>query len=286
MAREKIQGIYAIRNTSNGKVYVGRSVDVLGRWDTHRRSLNAGKHVNPHLQGAWSKYGQEAFRFELLETVSDPSGLPLREGFYCDGLHAHDPRFGYNSERVRLDGSVSSPMKGRKASDETRRKQSEARKGRPLTEAQRAVRRRPHTPEQTLAIANANRGKRRTEEAKQKISASNAGKVRSDEARLKMSGAQKSRFSTQEGRDRASRSALAYYGSLKGEGLPPPCKGRSPDPEQGKAHSEALRKIYADRKEAGIPHPRQGKLHTEETKRKISETKALRKLQREAQSCL
>lgn len=285
MAREKIQGIYAIRNTSNGKVYVGRSSDVSARWASHLRLLNAGKHINPHLQGAWSKYGQGVFRFELLEAVSDPLNLPRREGFYCDALQAHDPRSGYNLEIVRTDGSVSSPMKGRKASEETRRKQSEARKGIPLTEAQRRVRRRPHTPEQTLAIANANRGKKRTKETKQKISQSNAGKVRSDGARAKMSESQKSRFSTREGRDKASRSALTYYESLKSAGLPPPCKGRSPNPEQGKAHSEALRKIYADRKEAEIPHPRQGKVHTEETKRKISETKRLRKLQLEVPLC-
>jgi hypothetical protein len=44
-------------------------VNIARRWSHHKWSLQAGKHPNVHLQRAWSKYGQPAFVFEVLEQV-------------------------------------------------------------------------------------------------------------------------------------------------------------------------------------------------------------------------
>jgi group I intron endonuclease len=76
-------GVYAIENAINGKVYVGSSVDVLGRCREHRRLLLLGKHTNRHLQFSWTKYGGEAFRFRLLERCSTAS-LIGREQHHID----------------------------------------------------------------------------------------------------------------------------------------------------------------------------------------------------------
>lgn len=66
---EKIVGVYAIVNHVNGKCYVGSSTRIPQRWAEHRSRLRRGVHGNPHLQRAWSYYGEDAFEFTLLEEV-------------------------------------------------------------------------------------------------------------------------------------------------------------------------------------------------------------------------
>ena len=60
-------GIYMIKNQYNDKVYIGQSKDIKHRWSTHKTELNANRHVNRHLQGAWNKDGANMFAFENLE---------------------------------------------------------------------------------------------------------------------------------------------------------------------------------------------------------------------------
>ena len=37
------------------------------RWDCHKAQLRGNYHDNPHLQNSWNKYGEENFKFEILE---------------------------------------------------------------------------------------------------------------------------------------------------------------------------------------------------------------------------
>lgn len=67
---KNVSGIYVIVNTKNGKVYVGKSKDIRGRWQSHINDLNANRHANRHLQAAWNKYGATVFRFQKLEYCS------------------------------------------------------------------------------------------------------------------------------------------------------------------------------------------------------------------------
>lgn len=65
-------GVYAIVNTKNGHVYIGRTVNrFLERWGGHRRALRKGKHHCYLLQEAWNQFGESAFEFQVLE------GLPV-----------------------------------------------------------------------------------------------------------------------------------------------------------------------------------------------------------------
>lgn len=78
-------GVYQIRNTITGAVYIGSSTtSISGRWGQHRRSLQHKRHENRHLQNAWNKYGQEAFVFEIVELLMLPEAVIPREQFWID----------------------------------------------------------------------------------------------------------------------------------------------------------------------------------------------------------
>jgi len=89
-------GVYQIRNKINGKVYIGSSVNVPSRWESHRRELRRGVHKNQYLQNAWIKYGEKKFVFSLIEEVTDVEELLLREQFWLDTIQPYLPRIGYN----------------------------------------------------------------------------------------------------------------------------------------------------------------------------------------------
>lgn len=76
-------GIYQIRNTVNGKRYIGSAINIYNRWATHKKFLNKGRHHNTPLQRAWDKYGKDAFVFELIEDC-EKSRLINREQYYFD----------------------------------------------------------------------------------------------------------------------------------------------------------------------------------------------------------
>jgi group I intron endonuclease len=96
MAARIESGIYRIRNTVNGKVYVGSAVDVAKRWIVHRHHLSKRTHHCRHLQHAWVKHGEAAFVFEIIEAVPVKKGLIAREQAYIDSLSAADRLHGYN----------------------------------------------------------------------------------------------------------------------------------------------------------------------------------------------
>lgn len=56
-------GIYEIRNTLNGKRYIGSAVNFHARWTKHQSELRRGVHHSNPLQRAWNKHGQGAFQF-------------------------------------------------------------------------------------------------------------------------------------------------------------------------------------------------------------------------------
>ena len=93
--REKIVGIYCIENTVNGKKYIGLSRNIEQRWNEHRSKLRRGKHGNIYLQRAWNNYGEDAFRFYVVE-VCESDALSEREEYYIAKEHTLSHEFGYN----------------------------------------------------------------------------------------------------------------------------------------------------------------------------------------------
>jgi group I intron endonuclease len=63
--------IYQITNMVNGKYYIGSAGSFERRQWQHKYDLKRNAHKNPRLQAAWNKYGEEAFVFEILETVPE-----------------------------------------------------------------------------------------------------------------------------------------------------------------------------------------------------------------------
>jgi uncharacterized small protein (DUF1192 family) len=72
-------GIYRIRNTITGKIYVGSSTNIEHRWRGHVSHLKAGDHTNRDLQHDWLKHGEEAFECVIVEPSDEPATLLERE---------------------------------------------------------------------------------------------------------------------------------------------------------------------------------------------------------------
>ena len=66
-----MKGIYKIVNTTNGKYYVGSSMDIRNRWWSHKTHLNKGDHDNDYLQKSWNKHGPSSFVLQIVEEVSN-----------------------------------------------------------------------------------------------------------------------------------------------------------------------------------------------------------------------
>lgn len=79
-------GIYKIEHIESGKCYVGSAKNVTTRWKLHRQQLKSGKHHSEKLQRAYLKYGQDAFRYSIIEIVPEPGGLIEREQYWIDLL--------------------------------------------------------------------------------------------------------------------------------------------------------------------------------------------------------
>ena len=119
-----ISGIYEIRNTQNGHRYIGSAVNIRGRWAEHKRDLYANNHHSKHLQNAWNLYGADSFRFSVIE-YCDRDSLVRQENFWL--YESSFPE--YNIAR-----DAKSPMLNRKHSDETKKKQGSAHKGKNVSD--------------------------------------------------------------------------------------------------------------------------------------------------------
>ncbi len=127
---KEISGVYSITNIKNKKRYIGSAVNIERRWMQHRSELRGGYHRSRHLQRAWKKYGEDAFRFEILATC-DPDDLIAQEQFWIDAFQAADGVHGYN-----LSPTAKNPL-GIKRTDETRKRMSDSLRRRWEDEASR-----------------------------------------------------------------------------------------------------------------------------------------------------
>jgi group I intron endonuclease len=107
--RKKPAGVFQIRNTMNGKILLGSSLNLEGPLNSHRFMLQIGRHRNAELQRDWHKYGADRFAFEILEVVNvseDPGfdvgdELTLLEHLWIEKLQPFGER-GYNTDhRIR-----------------------------------------------------------------------------------------------------------------------------------------------------------------------------------------
>lgn len=67
-------GVFQLRNTVNGKIFVGSSVNLDAIWNRIRVELKFGGHRNVQLQDEWKEYGEENFCFEILSEIVQKDG--------------------------------------------------------------------------------------------------------------------------------------------------------------------------------------------------------------------
>ena len=67
--RKKPAGVFQVKNTANGKVLLGSSLNLEGPLNGHKFMLTIGRHRNETLQKEWNDFGPETFVFEVLEVV-------------------------------------------------------------------------------------------------------------------------------------------------------------------------------------------------------------------------
>ena len=192
--------IYKITNTLNGKSYIGQTIHDA---EKKRIRYHFDGHGNRVLKNAIKKYGREAFTFEILHDGIIPEFLNTLEIEAIAKFNTIAPH-GYNlttggessshSEETKRKISESktgerNPNYGKPRSAETRRKQSEANKGK-----KRAPETKRKISESKTGEKNPNYGKPISEETKRKMSEANKGKTAwnkdrsfSEETKRKMS---------------------------------------------------------------------------------------------------
>lgn len=93
---KNLSGVYTITNLINGKIYVGScSKSFKQRWSAHRNDLKNNKHRNTYLQRAYNKYGEENFKFEILEECESKYSIST-EQYWINMLNVCDRKYGYN----------------------------------------------------------------------------------------------------------------------------------------------------------------------------------------------
>jgi group I intron endonuclease len=168
----KKSGIYSILNKINNKRYIGKACDIKGRWANHMSELKYEKHVNPHLQRAWIKYGKENFEFSVLE-YCEKNLLKDREQHWCDFYNTFNRDLGYNIGKC-----ADSWNRGMKMSKEHCEKLSKIQKER-------------MTPEILQRLRTACLGKKLTEFQKEALRIANLGRPHSEETKQKIRERQK-----------------------------------------------------------------------------------------------
>lgn len=253
-----IGGIYKIQSIIKPeRVYIGSTKNISLRWSTHLSNLRHNRHANKKLQYHFDKYGIEDLEFSVLVECDNGKLIELEQYF----IDSYKPWFNIRvvaesnlgckfSEEVKR--KISERLMGNKhtlgfcPSEETRKKQSESRRGRIVSEETRKK------------ISESNMGHTVSLEAREKIRESRKYIIISDETRKKMGEASKGRkpnaghFHTEETKKKMSE---AHKGNKSHLGM--------------KMSEEAIKKMI-------IAHT--GSKRTEETKEKMRAAWVIRRL--------
>ena len=161
-------GIYKITSPS-GKIYIGQSVDLKRRLVEHHNLNRAKKH--PRLHNSFLKHGVENHTFEVI-TECNIDELNNKERYYQDIYSV----IGKNGLNCSLTNHAD---KSGEASEESKLKMSESRKGKTHSECTK------------LKISESNKGNKHSYKSKLKMSECRKGKTHSKCTKLKMSESRK-----------------------------------------------------------------------------------------------
>jgi group I intron endonuclease len=114
----KLGGIYSIVHIESGKLYIGSALLFYKRWSEHKINLLRNRHPNKRLQNSWNKYGEDAFKFEVIEIIDNPTKeiLEQREQYWIDYHNSANRKIGFNIRKIAISNL------GFKHSEETKQK--------------------------------------------------------------------------------------------------------------------------------------------------------------------
>ncbi len=171
-------GVYSITNKKTGHQYIGSAVSIERRWHAHKCTLRKRKHKNRQLQAAWNQDGEAAFEFRIVTLCSEGELLVWEQvamekqdctyniaptaGTTAGLKNTPETIAKMKAAKANVSDStrekISQSMMGHVTSEETKRKISEATKGRKLSPEQVAKRRgRKASPETREKIRRARR---------------------------------------------------------------------------------------------------------------------------------
>ena len=245
---KQISGIYKITNKVNGKVYIGQSVDIRGRWYHYKAYKNGKKYKEgciTYLERAFDKYGIENFSFEVI-LECHPDCLNLPEVFLICEYNSADENYGYN---VQSGGKSAGPVDSR-----TREKLSKARHGK------------KHSPETKEKIGKGRFGKRQSPESRERMRQAKIGKKLSSETKEKMRQAKTGIKKSAETIEKIRISALSRREQMRQVALG---KKHSPETKEKIRQIHIGKKLSSETKEK-IRRGNIGKVVSQETREKLS----------------
>jgi group I intron endonuclease len=263
--------IYLIRNTVNGKAYVGQTIRTLEeRWHQHKQQ-GIHRYKNDALHNALLKYGIDAFEIAVLDdSASTLDELNALEKFHIKAQGTLSPHgynlttggFSYQRSAETL-AKMSAALKGRKMPESMRQKLRAANTGRKCS---------PETRAKISAATKGREGKKgfkHSHETIARMSAAQKGHPVSPQMREKLSVIKKGK--ALHSPETRAKIGAASRGNSYSKGLAPANKGNKMSEEQ----RAKLREAWKIRKaRPGHVHPLLGHHHSEETKVKIRAARA------------
>ena len=158
-------GIYMIRNNINNNYYIGSSINLNRRKNSHFSKLRKNKHVNKKLQNSYNKYGQKNFEWIILKPC-DKDSLQKEEQKYLNLYFNDKNNLNLVKEAYSMNGK-NHPMYNKHHTEETKKKIKMARQKQIIK----------HSEETKKKIGEGNRNKIMSKKSKQKISKSKKGSL-------------------------------------------------------------------------------------------------------------
>lgn len=181
----KVSGVYKLACKNNGKVYIGKAVNIGRRLNDHKNSKKDGK-GNCYFQHAILKHGWESFNIEILEIfenfdkLNDNDKLLQRESYYIELFDSTNRDIGYNRCKFSSDNT------GRVRSEEHKQKLRHPRSEETKERIRQARLGKKTSDETKEKLRQANLGKKRSEDTKAKIGMKSLGRTHSDETKEKI----------------------------------------------------------------------------------------------------
>lgn len=269
--------IYIITNKLNNKQYVG-----ISRKDVAKTKYYYGSGLL--IKQAIKKNGKENFIKEIIDECLCEKDLLEKEIYWIKEKNTKFP-IGYNIS----DGGVGNrgalgklnPCYGRTVSEETRKKMSESKKGKPsllkgvsLSEENKKkllerLKIMMSDPEVRKKLSESHKGKKHTEESKRKIGESSKGRIVSEETREKISNSNKGKVVSEE-----TKKKIGDY--VKNRIVSQECREKHRKNMMGNQYSKGYKHTLESRYK--ISEAGRNRIITDETRKKLSNAQVKKKV--------